>query len=59
MSGCHGVIHRLGKGARAEGWWLSRAAGENPMLVPVYVAREGRLVYLTADGEYADEEVAA
>lgn len=55
VTGCHGAIHGGRREAERQGWWLSRIAGTDPLLVPVWVERLGGPRFLTSDGEYADE----
>lgn len=54
VDGCHGRIHGRRSESRPAGWWLSRAANENPLAVPVLIDRGSRWVYFTADGCYSD-----
>lgn len=54
MAGCHGRIHSYRSIAQANGWWLSRIAGTDPLTVAVLIEHESREVYLTADGDYSD-----
>lgn len=56
VAACHGRIHQQRAEAKANGWWLSRIAGTDPLTVAVYVASQRRHVFLTADGRYTDEE---
>lgn len=49
---CHGRIHGGRVEAEANGWWLSRLAGVDPLTVPVVL--HDRTVYFTADGSYSD-----
>lgn len=51
----HGRIHQSRSWAKPHGYWLSRVAGANPLLAPVYVAKLGRLVWLTERFKYTDE----
>lgn len=51
---CHGRIHSRRSESRPAGWWLSRAANENPLTVPVLIDNGSRVVYFTADGRYSD-----
>jgi len=55
VAACHGRIHQQRAEAEANGWWLSRVAGTDPLTVAVYVASQHRRVFLTADGRYAPE----
>lgn len=54
VDGCHGKIHQRRSWSRPLGLWLSRAAAEDPLLIPVAIHRESRWVYLTDDGRYAE-----
>lgn len=54
MTGCHGRIHQRRSESRPAGWWLSRAANENPLSVPVLIDRGSRYVYLTESGQYSE-----
>lgn len=55
VTGCHGNVHSRRSESQPNGWWLSRIAGTDPLLVPVLVYRGSVFVYLTADGQYSDE----
>lgn len=50
---CHADVESRRADAVSSGWLVSQYA--DPALVPVLVDRGSRWVYLTADGEYADE----
>jgi hypothetical protein len=52
-SGCHGWSHQRRSESQPAGYWLSRVAAEDPLLVPILLHAE-RWVYLTADGSYSD-----
>lgn len=49
----HGRIHKHRTWAKDNGYWVSRNAGTDPLLVPVFVAAIGHRVWLTATGEYS------
>lgn len=51
--GCHGWTHSCRSESQPAGFWLSRVAGDNPLLIPILLRGE-RWVYLTADGGYSD-----
>jgi hypothetical protein len=54
VDGCHGRVHQQSRSwSRPRGLWLSRAAGTDPLSVPLLLHGE-RFVYLTADGTYCD-----
>lgn len=54
VTGCHGKIHQRRSWSRPNGLWLSRAAAEDPLTVPLLVLAESRWIYLTDDFAYAD-----
>jgi len=55
VTSCHGFVHSHRRAAEDFGWWLSRTAGVDPLLVPVHVVGAvPHRVYLTADGGVAD-----
>jgi hypothetical protein len=51
---CHGVIHSGKTYAKRRGWAITRHGNQDPLLQPMLIDHESRWVYLTADGEYAD-----
>jgi hypothetical protein len=52
---CHGRIHSRRSESRPAGWWLSRAANEDPLTVPVLIDNGSRWVYLDNLGRYSDD----
>lgn len=50
---CHGWAHQRRSESQPAGFWLSRAAGENPLYIPILIRGE-QWTYLTADGRYSD-----
>jgi hypothetical protein len=54
VTGCHGWAHQHRSESQPDGYWLSRIAGEDPLLMPILVGKD-RWVYLSVDGEYSYE----
>lgn len=50
---CHGLIHSGKAYAIERGWAISRHGKRDPALIPVLIG--GRMVYLTADGQYSED----